>query len=473
MNLPHLFLADLPPEAAFTPALVRDAGIAIKRNRSQWLAHRKTPELVELIAFAAERWLQPEDKFRRFALHAGPAETGFGAATLARGLDGFFHQLTVENLHALLAQDLGDARRLDEFAAPLPELRAGRLALARGPELLVHIAAGNLPNSTLLSLVLGLLVRAAQFVKCARGGALLPRLFAHSLAELEPKIGSCLELAMWPGGAEDLETAIFAEADCVTAHGRDETLEAIRRRVPAQARFVGYGHKLSFGFVGAEMLSSYMARKVAERAAADVCAWNQLGCLSPHCFYVEDTGATSAEGFAELLAAALAEREKSEPRGPLSADEAALIAGRRSLHELRAARHAATRDEAITMPRGAFFEGPGGGTRVWASEHSTAWTVIYESDPHFHASCLNRFVYVKPVRDLAGALHYADPQRGRVSTVGLAVTEGRAPDLALRLARWGVPRVCPLGRMQEPPVGWRHDGRPALGELVQWTDFET
>lgn len=473
MNLPHLFLADLPPEAVLTPALVRDAGIAIKRNRVQWLAQRKTQELVELIAFAAERWLLPEDKFRRFALQSATIETGFSAATLARGLDGFFRQLTVENLNALLTQDLGDTRRLDEFNAPVPELRAGRLALARGPELLVHIAAGNLPNSTLLSLVLGLLVRSAQFVKCARGGAILPRLFAHSLAELEPKIGSCLELAVWPGGTEELEAAIFTEADCVTAHGSDAALENIRQRLPLRTRFVGYGHKLSFGFVGAEMLSSYMARKVAERAAADVSAWNQLGCLSPHAFYVEDTGATSTEGFAELLAVALAEREQTDPRGPLPADEAALIAGRRSLHELRAARHAAIREEALTMPRGAFFEGPGGGTRVWASEGSTAWTVVYENDPHFHTSCLNRFVYVKPCRDLAGALHYADPQRGHVSTVGLGVTEGRAPDLARQLAHWGVPRVCPLGRMQEPPLSWRHDGRPALGDLVQWTDFET
>ena len=140
---------------------------------------------------------------------------------------------------------------------------------------------------------------------------------------------------------------------------------------------------------------------------------------------------------------------------------------------MRAARFAATRDEAVTVPRGAFFEAPGGATQVWASEGSTAWTVVYEADARFHTSCLNRFVYVKPCRDLAEALHHADPQREHVSTVGLGVTEGRMAELALQLARWGVPRVCPLGRMQEPPVGWRHDGRPALGELVQWTDFET
>ena len=47
----------------------------------------------------------------------------------------------------------------------------------------------------------------------------------------------------------DLETALFAEADCVTATGGDETLAAIRAQLPVQIRFLGYGHRVSFGFV--------------------------------------------------------------------------------------------------------------------------------------------------------------------------------------------------------------------------------
>ena len=43
----------------------------------------------------------------RLALEQGPAATGFSSATLATGLDSFFKQLTKENFHALLEQDLG------------------------------------------------------------------------------------------------------------------------------------------------------------------------------------------------------------------------------------------------------------------------------------------------------------------------------------------------------------------------------
>ena len=44
--------------------------------------------------------------------------------------------------------------------------------------------------------------------------------------------------------------------------------------------------------------------------------------------------------------------------------------------------------------------------------------------------------------------------------------------LANELARWGASRICPLGKMQSPPLTWRHDGRPSLGDLVMWTDWE-
>lgn len=327
-----------------------------------------------------------------------------------------------------------------------------RAAMALGPELLVHVAAGNIPSPTLLSMVLGLLVRSAQFVKCATGTSLIPRLFAHSLYEVEPKLGACLELAEWRGGNAPLEEALFAEANCVTATGSDETLAAIRSRLPKRTRFLGYGHRVSFAFVSSQVLTGFHLSRVVQRAAQDVTAWNQLGCLSPHVIYVEQGGETNGEKFAELLAAELAGREQIEPRGTVSAETAAGIASRRGIYEVRAA-HSPD-------------------TRQWCSEGTTAWTVVFEADPRFQLSCLNRFIYVKPVANLDEVLHGADTVREYVSTIGVAVSEHTMGEVATKLARWGAARVCPVGKMQEPPLGWRHDGRPALAELVTWTDLE-
>jgi hypothetical protein len=448
-SLPNYFLADLPPEAELTAGLITEACQTLKRNRQRYLEGRSTDGLIGLLDGLARDWQSADYRFRRMALENGPAATGFSAPVLANGLDAFFKELTAANLERLLRQELGHPRRLDNFYPG--EDDSGRAALARGPELLAHVAPGNLPTPVLTQMVLGLLARSAQLVKCASGATFLPLLFAHSLYEAAPKLGACLEVAQWKGGDSPLESALFAESDCVVATGSDEMLAAVRQKVPPAARFLGYGARVSFGYVTREALEQSL-RSVAQRAAADVAAWDQLGCLSPHVIYIEDSGGSIGEAFAAMLAEELEAREKTHPRGVLGEEEAAGIARRRSFYEVRAAHSLET--------------------KLWASPASTAWTVVLENGPRFQASCLNRFIYVKTVADLIQALQGAEMAREKISTVGLAATEAQTPELARQLARWGAKRVCPLGRMQNPPLGWRHDGRPALGDLLTWCDWE-
>jgi Acyl-CoA reductase (LuxC) len=453
VNLPNYFLADLPPEATLSPTMIAEACQTLKRNREHYLLNRSTESLIKVLSNVADSWLETDNKFRKLALELGPTQTGFSHETLARGLDNFFKQLTRENFHALLVQEFGDAKRLDAMTATAAEQKQNRLAIVNAPEFQVHIAAGNLPNPALTSIVFGLLTRSAQFVKCASGASFLPRLLAHSIYEADGKLGACLEIAEWRGGNLDLENTLFAEADCVTATGSDETLDEIRKRVPLRTRFLGHGHRVSFGFVAAEVMYGSRGKKIVAAAADDVVAWNQLGCLSPHVIYVQVGGEISPEHFAQLLAEELEKREASEPRGELPAEHAAAIASRRGIYEVRAAHSPET-------------------TQHWCSKDSTAWTVIYEADARFQLSCMNRFIYVKGVADLKTALENADSVRGKVSTVGIGAPEEKINEIATQLARWGATRICPLGQMQNPPLTWRHDGRPALGDLITWTDLE-
>jgi hypothetical protein len=303
-----------------------------------------------------------------------------------------------------------------------------------------------------MSLTLGLLLRSAQFVKCASGASFLPRLFAHSLYETDRKLASCIEIASWPGGAVEWEAPLFAEANCLTATGSDETLAAIRVRLPSRVRFVGYGQRVSFSYVTREFLRDDTIAAVVTSVADDIMAWDQNGCLSPQVIYVEERGAVESDQFASKLAVELARRELVEPRGRISTAEAAAIASRRAICETLAAHRA--------------------DVKLWASPDSTAWTVVFEHDVRFQFSPLNRFIYVKPVPDLATTLRGADDVREKVSTVGIGAPVEKMKALALEFGRWGATRVCPIGRMQKPPLTWRHDGRPPLGDLVVWTDFE-
>jgi hypothetical protein len=238
----------------------------------------------------------------------------------------------------------------------------------------------------------------------------------------------------------------------VSVTGSDETVENVGKRVRPGIRFLGYGHRVSFGYITGQALSGFAVQRLVENAATDLTAWNQRGCLSPQAFYLENNGRVGPEQFAEMLAVELSKREKTDPRGSIPTEAAAAIARRRAFYQVRAA------------------DSPD--TRLWCSEGSTSWTIVYEADPAFQFSCLNRFVYIKSVANLGEALHGAGRIRGQVSTVGLGAVEAEAHPVALELTRWGAMRICPIGQMQNPPLSWRHDGRPPLGDLVTWTDWE-
>ncbi len=452
MSLPPCYLADLPPQAELTPALIREAWLSLQRNREQHLGHRTTPAMLRDLESAASLWLSPDSPYLQVALKFGTQESGFTAPTIEAGLRQLFGSITVAELETWIEQDLGHPYRLDAFCASGPERASNRRSKAIGPATVAHITAGNLPAAGVTSLVSGLVVRSAQFLKCATGCSLIPRLFAHSVREINPQLGACIEIAEWPRNRADLHEALIEPAECVTVSGTDESVAALRTRIPVTKRFVAHGHRASFAFIARETLVSGRLDTLAEPVARDVCAWNQQGCLSPHVVYVEEGGAVTAEIFAGHLAAALDRIEHTLPRGPLPEGDAATIRSRRSFYEVRAA---ASDD-----------------TKLWQSAHSTAWTVVYEADPQFQASCLNRFVYVKGVPSLAVALQGTDRIRHHVSTVGLAASPARAPELASRMADWGVTRICPVGGMQQPSLLWRHDGRPALADLVRWTDWE-
>lgn len=451
-KLPQYFLADLPTDASLTSRIVTEACQNLRRNQERYLLNRNTASMIRLLSELGEQWLQPDYPFRQCALEHGPAATGFSIEILREGLDHFFKQLNAETLQSLLIQDLGSPQRLDGFSQTHGEIQERRYGLAQGPALIGHITAGNLPSPALSSLVLGLLLRSGQFIKCARGQSLIPRLVAHSIYDTEPKIASCLEIAEWPGGTEDVEQALFQEVDLLTATGSDQTIESIHRRVPTRVRFLGYGQRLSFSYLTGRSLTGFGIKRTVQNVGADIAAWDQQGCLSPHVVYVEARGGIAPEAFAELLAAELERREALTPRGPLSSEESAAIAMRRSIYEIRAA-HSPD-------------------TRLWASQGSTAWTVVFENEPRFQTSCLNRFIIVKAAQDLGEILRHAEEVRTKISTVGIGAAPEEIQELASTLARWGASRICPVGRMQLPPLTWRHDGRPALADLVKWTDWE-
>jgi hypothetical protein len=371
--------------------------------------------------------------------------TGYPADVIRKGLAGYLATFRLENTRRLLEEELRDPRFLDEFR---PRGPVGGLARAFGPRLTTHVFAGNVPGLPAQSLACALLVKSASLGKAASEEPLFPALFVQSLAEVDARLAECFAVTWWPGGTEELERVAFGRSEAVIAYGSEVAIDAVKARVPLGARFVAYGHKLSFGLVGREWLTAERAREAAARAGYDLAKYDQQGCLSPHLFYVERGGEVGPREFAALLAESLGAYQAAMPRGRISLDEAAAIRELRASYEFRA-------DAAL-------FESPG----------DTAWTVACDEDPAFEASCLNRAVRVKPLDDALDAIELVRPVRRYLQTVGLGLDPPRLERVATAIGRLGADRVCPLGRMPDPSPAWHHDGRFNLLDLVRWTDLE-
>ncbi len=142
-------------------------------------------------------------------LELGPAQTGFSRETLARGLDNFFRQLTRENFHALLIQEFGDAKRLDALVATAIEQKQNRASIVNAPEFPISHHGEQYSESGADEHCFRFAHALGAICECASGSSFLPRLFAHSIYEADPKLGACLEIAEWRGGNVALENVCF------------------------------------------------------------------------------------------------------------------------------------------------------------------------------------------------------------------------------------------------------------------------
>jgi hypothetical protein len=414
------------------------------------LAPRPIAEIVDVIDRTVQLWLDPHYPYRQQAEALLPSITHYTPAMVRHGLDTLLPAFRKEALWRLLQAELGDPLVLDTFR---PRPHAGGWTRVYGPRLITHIFSGNVPALPAWSLICALLVKSASLGKSASEEPLFAALFARSIAEVCPEIGACLAVGWWKGGDVALEAAAFHSAEAVIAYGSETTTRDIQRRIPSEARWLPYSHKLSFGVVGREVLdNTAQAAHIARQAAYGVSVFDQQGCVSPHLLYVERGGAVAPREFAALLAQAMAAVQEELPRGPLPLEDSTAIRHLRGVYEFRQ-----LADDNVLL---------------LCSEPGTAWTVIYEDTPDFSPSCLNRTVRVQPVHDIADIAAHLEPVRAYLQTAGVALSPQRRHALAEPLGRLGVTRISALDRMPWPRLTWHHDGRCNLLDLVRWTDIE-
>lgn len=412
------------------------------------LKNRPVMEIVDIIDRTVSRLLDRQDVFRIKAEKFLPVVTGYDSEMVRLGLTRFLKTFRKPELTKFLAEDFTNAQILDEFQ-PLIKGGFGR---AFGPDLLAHVWAGNVPGLPLWSLVSGLLVKAGNIGKVSSAEPLFAGWFARALAEVAPEIADCLAVVWWEGGDVDREQVLFSQADVVLAYGGSESLKQIRDRLPITSRFLGYGHKISFGLISRAALDTRKAQPTAHMAARDVAEYDQQGCYSPHLLFVERGGRISPREFADYLAHELACLEKRYPRRTLSISEAAKVAKWHQTEELKA----------ISSSHGEILGDTAG---LWSIAY-------YDQGTDLAPSGLNRTIKVVALDNLHEVTSYIAPYNSILQTAGIAASPEELHLLAASLGEAGVTRISALGNMAAPEAGWHHDGRFNLLDLVTITEIE-
>lgn len=431
-----------------TPIQLSALAVQVRTQGGAQLKAMPLSQVVAAIDRAIARLLNAADPYRLELDSLLPRITGFDAEMVRLGLNAYLKTFRAPQLQRFLAEDFANPKVLDEFQ---PAAKGG-MVRAFGPELLVHVWAGNVPGLPLWSLVCGLLVKAPAVGKVASAEPLFAALFARLLAEVEPRLACALAIVWFKGGDTASERALFAKSDVVLAYGGNATLAALREQVPVTTRFLPHGHKLSVGLVSAAALDAQGLSALARSAALDVVRYEQQGCYSPHTFYVARGGRVSPHEFAQALAGQLASLQHKFERRKLTLEEAASVTAWRQRQEMQSYVSAAVQV---------------------LGDADAPWAVAYaDAAGPLQPCALNRTVQVQAV----GALHDTVPllaaQREVLQTVGIAAAPQELHALAGPLGEAGATRLCALGRMTAPEAGWHHDGRFSLLDLVRMVELE-
>lgn len=416
---------------------------AALRAEGPRLARLTTARIAARIGKTAAAWLAPDSPWMDEAVTAAAETAGFSAEMLHWSLGELVKRLTPRSLAALVEAELGT---LEPFQEPRNREHHPCARAANPPSLVFQVLAGTVPPVAIETIVLALLVRAPLLLKTSSDEPAIARVFLRSLRVEAPDLARHVAVMTWPGGDPELDRAACEEASIVAAYGGDPAVNALMSHCRFPTRFHGYGHRVSFAVIGprSDDLAELALDRVVEDLALDASAYDQRGCMSPHCVFVSRAARWRPEDVAQRLAEhGFPTVARRLPRGRVPIDVAAAVQQARGV--------------------GAFTG------RAIPTEQAL---VILHDDPAFRPSPGARTLHVVPYDSEEDLLRELEPVAGSISTVGLMYPPTRELEFTARLGRLGALRICRLGRMQRPIWLRDHDGRPRIGDWVDWTDVE-
>ncbi len=436
--------------SSWTPAELEEIGLRAQAAR-ELMRGASREYITETLARAGKLFCKG-GKYRKAALAHLKEHITFSGPVIDKTLDVIPELLNKQAMNKRMAMEL-----FLPYALEAPMERRGYTGLLRAmPKgVVLHVGAGNVFLGILDSLVIGFLTKNVNIVKLSSSGSNFINIFMDALKEADEKgiLSGSAAVISWKGGSQGLEEAALKNVNAVFVWGGYDAVQSYRRIAPIDVRVEGFGPKTSVGVVFESCVENEGMDAVALRAATDASLWDQAACSSLHTLYLIAPAKRHGELAADFLEKAkkhFSRLAKDLPPGRLSPDE---------MVEINKARQLARVDAAL------------GAASYESSAPKTDWTVIYEKDPVYRVSPLNRVLYVKTVESLEEVRDRLLPLRGYIQTVGVGGSIERKKVMEV-LGPAGIARVVRLGKMLEEANGSPHDGIFPMMSLINWLPIE-
>ena len=125
-----------------TPTQLQALATHVREQGRSQLKQMPVSQIIAAIDRAIARLLDADDPYRQQLDALLPRISGFDAEMVRLGLNAYLKTFRAPQLQRFVAEDFANPKLLDEFQ---PVVKGG-LARALGPELLVHVWAGNVPG---------------------------------------------------------------------------------------------------------------------------------------------------------------------------------------------------------------------------------------------------------------------------------------------------------------------------------------
>jgi hypothetical protein len=305
----------------------------------------------------------------------------------------------------------------------------------------VHIVAGNSPLISALSIIRNAITRSDAIVKIPSNDPLTALAIARTMGEVDPDhpLTKHVAVAYWKGGDTSFEEPLYQPRtiEKIIAWGGLASVTHVVRYVRPGLELITLDPKRSATIIGPV---NGDLEAVAERAATDIGALNQLGCVNARVIYaIGDVDAANRLGEAIYDAlVALPERVSTKPR--------------RVDPELRAQVQALR-----SSPD--FY-------RVYGGEHDEGAVIVSQIDDpvDFHRSLSGRVANVVPVDGIADVLPHIN---AATQTIGI-YPEALKTELRDTLALHGAQRVVSLGHAADASISLPQDAIEPVRRMVRW-----